>query len=63
LPIASGVSNDYTIGGTANSGAVAGESAAISGDSGNSRAAIKFIAVDISNKSYFFTFTYTITAP
>jgi hypothetical protein len=63
LPIASGVSNDYTIGGAANSGAAAAESAAISGDSGNSRAAIKFIAVDISNKSYFFTFTYTITAP
>lgn len=50
--------NDYEAGGTANSAAVATEEAAISAVSGAATVAIKFIAVDLSNKSYFFTFSY-----
>lgn len=63
LPFAPGFANDFEAGGAANSGAVAGESAAISAVSGGGNVAIKYIAIDVSNKSYFFTLTYKYTAP
>jgi hypothetical protein len=63
LPITPGFANDYEAGGTANSSVSAGESAAISAVGSSGVVAVKFIAVDVTNHSYFFTFTYKYTAP
>lgn len=63
LPFPPGFGNDFEAGGTANSAAVAGESASISAVASSGLIAIKFTAVDISSKSYFFTVTYKYTAP
>lgn len=60
LPIASNFGNDFECGGTAVDPAVAGDCAAISADAANNRAAVRYIAVDTANRSWFFSFTYSV---
>lgn len=63
LPITTAMSSDKDLSGVAVSGAAAGESAAIQGYVTTAIAEIIFIAVDVTNKTYRFTFTYKYVAP
>lgn len=60
LPVASNFATEEQCSGVAASEFFAGESAAIFADTANNRATLQFVAVDISNKSYRYTFTYSI---
>lgn len=60
LPITSNISAEENCAGTASASAVASQSAAIVGDATNNRAAMKWIAADLANRSMFFTFTYLL---
>lgn len=60
LPIASNFANNQECAGTAASPAVAGQVAAILGDTTNDRCQMEWIAVDLSNRAMFFTFTYVV---
>jgi hypothetical protein len=60
LPIASNLANTYELAGTAVVGGFAGMSAAVNADTTNHCAVFNYIANDISNRSFYFTFTYQI---
>lgn len=60
LPILSAISNDYELAGTANSGTPAECGAAIYGDAANDGAEFRFQAPDITNRAFYFTFTYRV---
>lgn len=60
LPIASAMTVEQNLGGSAVSAAAAALSAAIRADATNDRAAIVFTATSLTNDSYFFTFTYVV---
>lgn len=60
LPIASGLTADENVGGTASSAAAASLVSAIRADATNDRAAFVFTAVSLTNDSYAFEFTYII---
>jgi hypothetical protein len=60
LPIASALANDNECAGVAASPVAAGESAAIEGDVANGRASLRWVAVDLTNHRFFFTFTYRV---
>lgn len=60
LPIASNLAADQDCAGTAFCPAVAGQGAAILGDTTNDRAQMQWLAGDITNQTMFFTFTYII---
>ena len=60
LPIASNIGAAEDCAGTAFASAIAGQGAAILGDSGNDRAQMQFISADITNQPMYFTFTYRI---
>lgn len=60
LPIASAMTAEENLGGTASSPAAASLVSAIRADATNDRAAFVFTAVSLTNDSYFFEFTYQI---
>lgn len=60
LPISSNIGAVEDLGGTASAIAVAGQSAGIYGDATNNRATMEWIAVDLSNRAMFFTFSYQV---
>lgn len=60
LPIASAFTTAYQLGGTACATAIAGMSAGIEADATNDRASLKYIAVDVTNQTMAYQFTYTI---
>lgn len=60
LPIASAMTADENLGGTASSATAASLVSAIRSDATNDRAAFVFTAVSLTNDSYFFEFTYLI---
>lgn len=60
LPVASNLANSNECAGTAASSGIAGQSAAILGDTTNDRAQLEYIAVDLTNQPMYFTFTYRI---
>jgi hypothetical protein len=59
LPVASAISNDYEISGTANCPTI-GQAAAILGDASNNRASLQFICNSVGNNSMFFIFSYQV---
>jgi hypothetical protein len=61
LPIASNLGAEEECCGTACAPGIAGQSAAILGDTGNDRAEMEWIAVDVTNQRMAYTFTYKIT--
>lgn len=60
LPIASNLANEEDCAGVAFSPGVAGQGAAVLADTTNDRAAMKWVAVDITSQTMAFTFTYQI---
>lgn len=60
LPVASNFSTAYQLGGTASAVAIAGQTAGIEADATNDRASLRFIAVDTTNQTMAFTFTYEV---
>jgi hypothetical protein len=60
LPIASNMAITANCGGVAFATAIAGQGAAIFGDSTNDRAELQFVSGDITNQPMFFSFTYQI---
>lgn len=60
LPIASNFGSDLDCAGTAAAPGIAGQCAAIMGDGANDRAQMQWIAVDVTNQPWYFTFTYRI---
>lgn len=60
LPIASALTTAFQLGGTANSNVAAGEEAMVDADAANDRARIRWTAVDVTNHTYAFTFTYEV---
>lgn len=60
LPIASNLANANECAGSTSSSEVAGQCAAIFGDSTNDRALMQWVAVDTSDRPMFFTFSYRI---
>lgn len=60
LPIASNLATEQQLGGSAQTAAVAGEGIAIRADAANNRAALVYTAVDVANKSWFFSFAYQV---
>jgi len=60
LPIASNLSASEQLAGTAVSAAVAGLCAAVLGDATNNRGLIEFVAVDLANRAFLFSFQYLI---
>ena len=60
LPIASNLSAPEQLAGTAVSAAVAGLCAAVLGDATNNRGLIEFVAVDLANRAFLFSFQYLI---
>ena len=60
LPIASNLATAYQLGGVASSVAIVNECAGIEGDATNNRASLRYVAVDTSNHTMTFTFTYII---
>jgi len=60
LPIASNLSAPEQLAGTAVSAAVAGLCAAVLGDATNNRAQIEYVAVDLANRAFSFSFQYLI---
>lgn len=60
LPFASNITDEQDCNGAAFSPTIAGQGAAILGDTANNRAQMQWIAVDTTNQPMFFTFTYRI---
>lgn len=60
LPIASNIGANEDLGGTASSAATLTESAAILGDATNDRAEMQFVAINITNRSWYFQFSYRV---
>lgn len=60
LPVASNLANANECAGTAAASGIAGQSAAILGDTTNDRAQLQYVAVDTTNQSMYFSFTYRI---
>jgi parallel beta-helix repeat protein len=60
LPVASNLANAEDLAGVAFSPAVAGQGAAVLGDTTNDRAQMEWIAVDTSNRTMAFSFSYQI---
>jgi hypothetical protein len=60
LPIASNFAADTNCAGTASAPGVASMSAAILGDGVNDRAQMQWIATDLTNQPWYFTFTYRV---
>lgn len=60
LPIASDFATVYQLGGVASSTTIVNESAGIEADSTNNRASLKYVAVDTTNHTMTFTFTYQV---
>ena len=60
LPIASNLANANELGGTAFAPGIAGQGAALFADAANDRASIQWIAVDLTNQSWFFQFAYRV---
>lgn len=60
LPIASNLANAQNCAGTAFSPTIAGQGAAILGDTVNDRAQMEWIAVDTTNQSMYYTFSYVV---
>jgi len=60
LPIQSTIQKAEQCSGAAACPSVAGQSASIQGDTAGNRALMQWVAVDTSNQSMFFTFTYWI---
>jgi len=60
LPIASNFANSFECAGTGASPAVAGQSAAVLGDTVNDRAVLQWLAVDLANRPMYFTFSYRV---
>ena len=60
LPVASALTTEEQCAGTANAPGITGQSAAVLGDATNNRAQIEFIAVDLTNQPFYFSFTYQV---
>lgn len=60
LPITSNLGADEDLGGTAVCYTVAGQSAAILGDATNNRALLRWLAVDLANQPFAFSFMYRV---
>lgn len=60
LPIASNFGNSFECGGTANAPNIAGQSAAIIGDTTNDRAELRYLSGDVTNQPFWFVFMYRI---
>jgi len=60
LPVASNFGAIEDCAGVAAASGIAGQSAAIAGDTANDRAKLVYIAVDITNQPMYFNFTYQI---
>lgn len=60
LPVASDIGAIQDVGGVGFATAIAGQGAGIVGDLTNDRAQMEWIAVDVSNQSMAFTFTYRV---
>lgn len=60
LPIASAFANQNELAGSGASPGIAGQCAGIFADVANARASIQWIAVDVTNQSWYFTLTYRI---
>ncbi len=60
LPIASAMTAEENLGGTASSSAAASLVSAVKADATNDRASFNFVAISLTNDSYFFEFTYQI---
>ena len=60
LPIASNLSAPEQLAGTAVSAAVAGLCAAVLGDATANRATVQYVAVDLANRTFSFSFQYLI---
>lgn len=60
LPVPSALTASNECAGTAVCPTVAGQAAAILGDATNDRATLEYIAVDVTNQPFYFTFTYRI---
>lgn len=60
LPIASNFANAQECAGVAFASGIAGQGAAIQGDATNNRAEMVWVAVDTTNQSMFYTFSYQV---
>lgn len=60
LPIASALTTVYQLGGVASSTLIVNESGGIEADTTNDRASLKYVAVDVSNHTMAFTFSYEV---
>lgn len=60
LPIASNLGAEEDLGGVAACPTIAGQSAAILGDAANNRATLRYLAVDVTNQPWAFSFMYRI---
>ena len=60
LPIASTISAAQNLGGAANSASVASASAAVFGDTANSRGTMQMVSVGTGSETFYFSFTYLI---
>lgn len=60
LPVASAFTADENAGGTASSSAAASLVSAIRADAANDRVSLVFVAISLTNDSYFFEFTYVV---
>lgn len=60
LPIASNLGAAEDLGGVAFGNAVAALGAAILGDATNNRAQFEWIAIDLTNQSFYFSFSYRV---
>lgn len=58
LPIAADLASLQECAGAAFASGIAGQGAAIVGDSGNDRASMRWVAVDVTNQPMYFTFSY-----
>lgn len=62
LPVASNLANAEECAGTAVAPGIAGQCAAIVGDATNNRAELQYVAADLTNQAWSFTFTYRVIA-
>lgn len=60
LPVASLLTQQEQVGGTASASGIASQSAAIRGDATNDRAEMAWIATDVTDQPMYFTFTYLV---
>jgi len=60
FPVASNISAQENVGGTAFASGIAAQGAAILGDSTNDRAQLQFISGDVTNHPMYFSFTYLV---